>query len=95
VTAPGEAYAVIESWLSGANLVNCQLYENGLWACELQRPGNYSAWMIWSSAGTDIDVPIPDNSAFTDYRDWQNNVNALPSDLTVGEMPILLENSNP
>jgi len=95
VTDPGQAYAVIENWLSGANLVNCQLYENGLWSCELQRPGNYSAWMIWSSTGTDISVPIPQSSGLTVYRDWQNNVTALPSELTVGEMPVLLGNLNP
>jgi hypothetical protein len=95
VTDPGIAYPVIENWLSGANLVNCQLYENGLWSCELQRPGNYSAWMIWSSTGTDISVPIPESSGLTVYRDWQNNVTALPSTLTVGEMPVLIGNLNP
>jgi hypothetical protein len=95
VTDPGAAYAVIENWLSGANLLNCQLYENGLWSCELQRPGNYSAWMVWSSTGADIPVPIPVSSGLTVYRDWQNNVTSLPSELTVGEMPVLLGNLNP
>jgi hypothetical protein len=41
VTQGGDAYAVTETWLSGANLPSCQAYENGLWACELQRPGGY------------------------------------------------------
>jgi hypothetical protein len=95
LTAPGEAYPVIENWLSGANLENCQVYENGLWVCELERPGNYSAWMVWSSTGTDIDVPIPANSGLMVYRDWQNNLNSLSTDLTVGEMPVLLGNLNP
>jgi hypothetical protein len=31
----------------------------------------------------------------TVYRDWQNNVNTLPSELAVGEMPVLLGNLNP
>lgn len=95
VTDPGIAYGVIENWLSGATLDDCQLYENGLWSCELQRPGNYSAWIVWSSTGTDITVPIPASSGLTVYRDWQNNVTALPSSLTVGEMPVLLGNLNP
>jgi hypothetical protein len=95
VTNPGIAYGVIENWLSGANLDNCQLYQNGVWVCELQRPGNYSAWMVWSSTGTEITIPIPQSSGLTVYRDWQNNVNALPSSLTVGEMPVLLGNLNP
>jgi len=92
VTAPGEAYGVIESWLSGASLSTCQQYENGLWACELQRAGGYDGWMLWSSAGTDIPVPIPANSGLIVYRDWQNNVDPLPTELTVTEMPVLLEN---
>jgi len=95
VTAPGAAYAVIQNWLSGATLANCQTYQNGLWICQLQRPGNYTAWMVWSSTGTDIPVPIPVSSGLTVYRDWQNNVTPLPSELTVGEMPVLLGNLNP
>jgi hypothetical protein len=95
VTVGGAAYAVIENWLSGASLVDCQVYENGLWSCELQRPGNYSAWMIWSSTGTDISVPIPESSGLTIYRDWQNNVTGLPSELTIGEMPVLIGNLIP
>ena len=94
LTEPGQAYAVIESWLSGANLPGCQEYGNGLWACELQRPGGYEAWMLWSSTGADISVPIRGNSGLTVYRDWQNNVNILPGELTVGQMPVLLENQD-
>jgi hypothetical protein len=92
VTAGGKAYAVIESWLSGANLPTCQEYENGLWACELQRSGAYEAWMLWSSTGTQISVPIPQGSGLTVYRDWQNYVNTLPTELNVDQMPVLLEN---
>jgi hypothetical protein len=96
LTDPGLAYPVIENWLSGANLSNCQEYVNGLWICELQRPGmDYTAWMLWSSTGVDISVPIPGNSDLTVYRDWQNNVLSLPSELTVGEMPVLIGNLNP
>ena len=91
LTDPGQAYAVMESWLSGAELAECQEYENGLWACELSRSGGYVSWMLWSSTGADIAVPIPASSGFADYRDWQNNVDALPSQLTVDEMPVLIE----
>jgi hypothetical protein len=92
VTAPGQAYGVIESWLSGAELSDCQEYENGLWSCALQRPGGYQGWMLWSSTGTDISVPIPADTNLIEYRDWQNNVQPLPTELTVGEMPVLFEN---
>jgi hypothetical protein len=92
VTPPGQAYAVIESWLSGATLPACQQYENGLWACELKRAGGYDAWMLWSSTGVSISVPISANSSLAYYEDWQKNVNALPSEVTVGQTPVLLEN---
>jgi hypothetical protein len=96
LTPPGHAYGVIEQWLVGASIAQCQQSQNGLWVCELILPGHSSAaWMIWSSTGTEIDVPIPESSGLTDYRDWQNNMNDLSSDLTVGGMPILLESSNP
>jgi hypothetical protein len=95
LTAPGRAYAVIENWLSGATLQSCNAYQNGLWVCELDRPGGLSAWMLWSSNGTSITVPVPDNADLVSYRDWQNNVNLLPSQLTVDQMPVLLGNLNP
>jgi hypothetical protein len=92
LTDPGKSYAVIENWLVGAALSSCRQYANGLWACELQRTGGYEGWMLWSSAGTDITVPITEDSGLTVYRDWQNKVNALPMELTVGQIPVLLEN---
>jgi len=91
LTDPGQAYGVLESWLTGANLLDCQQFENGLWSCRLQRPDNSIAWMLWSSTGTEISVPIPAESGLTVYRDWQDNVNVLPSELSIGQMPVLLE----
>jgi hypothetical protein len=67
---------------------------NGLWACELQRAGGYDAWMLWSSTGNTISVPIDDSTGLTVYRDWQNNVNTLPSEVIVDQMPVLLENQS-
>ncbi len=92
VTVPGQAYAVIESWMSGATLPSCQQYQNGLWACELTRAGGFDSWMLWSSTGTSISVPIPSNSSLTYYKDWQNNLNGLSSSISVSQMPVLLEN---
>jgi hypothetical protein len=94
VTQPGQAYPVVQSWLSGATLPGCREYENGLWACELQRAGGYDAWMLWSSTGNSISVPIDAGSSLSLYRDWQNNVNALGSELMVDQMPVLLENQD-
>ena len=90
-TAPGLAYGVIETWLIGANLARCDQYQNGLWACELKRTGDYDAWMVWNSTGENISVPTPKTFGLTVYRDWKNNVNTLPPVLTVDQMPVLIE----
>jgi hypothetical protein len=94
LTEAGNAYSTIEDWLIGANLTQCQQYQNGLWACELQRSGNYDAWMLWSSTGANISVPVPESFGLTVYRDSQNNLNALPIQLTVTGMPVLLESQD-
>ena len=93
--AAGAAYPVIQTWLSGASLDQCQAYQNGLWICALERSGGYKAWIVWSSSGTPIDVPIQASSGLLVYRDWQNGINALGPDLMVGSTPVLLGNLNP
>jgi hypothetical protein len=93
LTVAGAAYSTLEKWFTGASLTQCQQYQNGLWACELQRSGgNYDAWMLWSSTGASISVPVPGTFGLTVYRDWQNNVLTLPAQITVTQMPVLLEN---
>jgi hypothetical protein len=94
LTEAGTAYATIANWFIGANLTHCQQYQNGLWVCELQRSGGYDAWMLWSSTGANISVSVPANLNLTLYRDWQNSPNPLPTQLTVDQMPVLLENQD-
>ncbi|MGB6689743.1 MAG: choice-of-anchor D domain-containing protein [Terracidiphilus sp.] len=94
LTEAGTAYSTIESWLLAANLTQCQEYQDGLWACELLRSGGYNAWMLWSSTGTSISVTIPANLGLTVYRDWQNNLATLPTEISVTQMPVLLENQD-
>jgi hypothetical protein len=92
LTNAGEAYSTINKWLIGASLSHCVQYENGLWTCELKRPGNYDGWVLWNRAGKEISVPVPPNLGLTIYRDWQDNLNPLSTDITVGPIPVLLEN---
>lgn len=94
-TIPGNAYGVIEQWMSGANLAGCQQYQDGLWSCELDRSGSPRAWMVWSSSGAAIDLPIPSLSGLTHYRDSQNSEQALTTNLEVDQMPVLLESVSP
>src|SRR5271168_1001301 len=92
VRLPGNAYANIEGWIAGAALNHCEQYEDGFWACELQRAGGYEGWMLWNSAGTSSSVRIPEKLQLTEYRDWQNNIRVLPEEITVDKMPVLVEN---
>jgi hypothetical protein len=92
IRLPGEAYANLEDWIVGATLTHCEQYENGLWACELQRPGGYEGWILWSSNGATLTIPIPASSQLTQYRDWQNNITPLPAELAVNQMQVLVEN---
>jgi hypothetical protein len=92
VRLPGEAYATLEGWLSGATLTHCEYYKDGLWACELQRSGGYEGWMLWSSKGTNLSVSIPSGLKLARYHDWRNNVAPLPAEINVDQMPVLAEN---
>ena len=94
LTLAGQTYNIVENWLTGANLTHCTQYTNGLWVCELQRSGGYEAWILWSATGTNISVPVPETLGLTVYRDSQNTLNALPPQLTVSEMPMLLESTD-
>lgn len=91
LTDPGNAYQVMQSWLIGATLNQCLSYDNGLWMCKLTRSGNYTAWMAWNSKSGTVPVTISADAGLTVYRDWQNNVNPLPSELSIGSEPVLME----
>lgn len=92
VRLPGWAYANVEGWVVGATLTHCEQYEDGLWACEVQRPGGYDGWILWVSSGTSLSVPVPDKLQLTKYRDWQNNASVLSQEITVDQMPVIVEN---
>jgi hypothetical protein len=92
VRPAGDAYGTLENWITGATLTHCDQYKNGLWACELQRPGGYEGWILWVSSGTTLAVQVPSQLQLTQYRDWQDNVVPLSGNVTVDEMPVLVEN---
>jgi hypothetical protein len=92
VRLPGDAYATLETWITGATLTHCDRYQNGLWACELQRSGGDEGWILWDSTGASVSVPVPRELQLTQYHDWQNNVSAVPQQITVGQTPVLLDN---
>jgi hypothetical protein len=89
---PGEAYANLQGWLVGASLTHCDQFEDGLWACELQRAGGYEGWILWDCTGTSHSVHIPNKLQLSDYRDWRNNFKILPEEIIVDQMPVIIEN---
>jgi hypothetical protein len=92
VRLPGEAYANVQGWIVGATLTHCEQYEDGLWACELQRAGGYEGWMLWVSNGTGRSVPISSKLQLTSYRDYRNNSTVLSGPIWVDQMPVIVEN---
>jgi hypothetical protein len=91
LTLPGQAYGVIQSWLTGATLDSCQQYKDGLWACQMTMPENSTALLLWSTAANPITVTMPANSSLTTYRNWMNRQSSLPVKLPVDSTPVLLE----
>jgi hypothetical protein len=91
IRLPGEAYATLETWMAGTTLTHCDEYEDGLWACDLQRPGGYEGWILWVSTGNALSVPISSQLQLTQYHDWRNHVSSLPQRITVDQMPVLVD----
>jgi len=91
VRLPGDAYGTLETWMAGATLTHCDQYQDGLWACELQRSGGHEGWILWDSTGTGLSVRIPNQLPVTQYHDWSNKVGTLPQQITVDQMPVLLD----
>lgn len=92
IRLPGQAYATVEGWMVGAILDHCEHYQDGLWACQLQRPGGYHGWILWDSTGTGRSVSLRNELSLTQYRDWQNKVSIVPQQITIDQMPVLVEN---
>lgn len=66
------------------------LYQ-GVYTCDLTRPGGYQAQAVWDTEGSST-YTVP--SQFTQYGDLTGHTYALPSNhqVTIGDKPILLEN---
>jgi Beta-galactosidase len=92
IRLPGQAYGNVEGWMVGAALDHCEHYQDGFWACQLQRAGGYEGWILWYSNGASRSVRIPAKLQLTKYRDWQNNSGVLPEEITVDQMPVIVEN---
>ena len=53
----GQAYGIIQQWLSGARMDWCKKGEDGTWNCQLDRSGARE-WIVWNSNGMKT-FPVP------------------------------------
>jgi len=51
MTPAGKAYGVVEKWLAGAEVSNCDEQEDHTWVCRLTRNG-VPAWILWNPTET-------------------------------------------
>ncbi|WP_170834914.1 LamG-like jellyroll fold domain-containing protein [Terriglobus roseus] len=85
----GLSFGVLEQWIVGKTVSECDRYQNGLWSCRVQGASGYNGWIVWSTSGS---LPVTVPSGMTDYRDYLNNTHSVPAALTVSSLPLLLEN---
>jgi polysaccharide biosynthesis protein PslG len=88
------AYATVEQWLTGATPQACESHEDGTWLCAFTRPGGYVGWIVWNNSGRQVALPTISAPELVQYRDWENQVHLFTSSVTIGSVPILLENKN-
>jgi len=88
-----EAYDHTAQWLTGAIMKSCGSDSSDTWVCELTRPGQYGAHIVWNPKGTrSFAIPPSWNAR------WQQNLNAPARNVSgaketeIGIKPILLEN---
>jgi Chitobiase/beta-hexosaminidase C-terminal domain/Glycosyl hydrolases family 39 len=92
-SSAAKSYSEIYRWMVGAALTApCSANQEGIWTCNLSRPGGYLAEAVWISNKTAAFV-VPPN--YTEYLDLAGAVHTITSStITVGDQPILLENRN-
>jgi hypothetical protein len=94
-TVAALAYATVQTWLQGAQLNGCDASPNGLWTCQIVRPGpatqatQTTQWILWSP-GSSIQASALGAAKVTDLSGNQTTVDASGM-ISVGPSPILLQ----
>ena len=85
------AYQQVYKWMVGATMsAPCTSAPDGTWTCTLRRRGGYQALVIWNSTTTSSYAPP---KQYKHYLDLAGNVTPVNGPVTIGDSPILLENS--
>jgi hypothetical protein len=92
----GIAYGQVYNWLVGATFTKPCSGDQGVWTCDISRPGGYYGRIVWNTlnsydpASTYRYAPGGD---FTQYRDLSGGKAGITAtaSLNIGSKPILLE----
>ena len=92
LTPAAIAYEQVYDWLTGATFSGPCSSSGTVWSCQLTRANNYQGLIAWNTAGSSS-FTVP--SQYVQYQDLSGNTtNVSGGTVTIGLMPILLENQN-
>jgi glycosyl hydrolase family 39 (putative alpha-L-iduronidase) len=88
----GQAYGIIQQWLSGARMDWCNRGEDGTWNCQLDR-GGAKEWIVWNSNGMKT-FAVPSSWHVTTVTSLLGEPQAgSGSNILIGPTPLLLTSS--
>jgi hypothetical protein len=92
LTPAAIAYGQVYDWLTGATFGGPCSVSGTVWSCQLTRPNGYQALIVWNTAGSSS-FTVP--SQYIQFQDLTGNTTKVSGGtVTIGLMPILLENQN-
>jgi hypothetical protein len=93
---PANTYATVEQWLLGTSMESCGSSDQGIWTCQVRRPGLGDAWIVWSQE-RDTDFRVPTDWHGRAIRDLHGGERPLVADGLVRVMgsPVLIESGRP
>lgn len=94
LTPAGVAFGEVQKWLSGATMKGCTVDRHQTWICELSRPGQSNARLVWNPRrGNGRNFSIPANWQVKQIRtlDRQKTTPPHSGTLVINQAPLLLE----
>lgn len=85
------AYSRTYRWLRDARMNSCRGDSRGIWTCQLIRPGEDRAWLVWTTAKQSRWVPPPDWRVVEreDLGGRVTRIDAVKQGLLIGSAPAL------
>jgi GH35 family endo-1,4-beta-xylanase len=89
----GQAYGVLQKWLSGAIMDACTDSTAQVWTCQVHR-GNESEWIVWTSENAGKEFPVPSSwnaQSVTPLLGQPQPVKQ--SSISISQVPVLVSSS--